>query len=151
MNAAIALAALLSLLPDTARTRCVRARAATIIHDASAASAATGVPVEVLLVVGYLESALGCDPRSGGCWGAPISPRRRDVAGRASHAAAALAAGYRVCTTDLGAVSRFRYGLCRTPRRHNRGYTPEDAMRWVSRTREAHRRRLAMSEHGGAQ
>ena len=78
MSAAAVLSALLTLLPvPAARRACIVSHRGAIGRDADAVSARYGVPVSVLLAVGYLESHLGCAPRSGGCWGAPISPRRR--------------------------------------------------------------------------
>lgn len=125
MSAALLLSVLLALLPvPAARRACITSRRARIERDAAAAR--SGVPVAVLLAVGWMEAALGCDPRSGGCWGAPISPSRRGVAGNAHHAAAALAWGYRRCTTTLGAVSHFRCGLCSC--RRLVGYTAQQAV-----------------------
>jgi hypothetical protein len=83
-----------------------------IVTQADAAVAATGVPVRLLLAVGYAESHLGCAPRSGGCWGAPASRTARHTAGRASHAASALALGHRRCGTWRGALGHFRCGQC---------------------------------------
>ena len=104
-----------------------------IAAQADEAARVTGVPVATLLVMGYMESALGCDPRSGGCWGAPISPARRLTAGTSMHAARALAWGYRRCETTEGAVAHFRYGRCTTPRRHGAGYTPAQAVDLIVR------------------
>ena len=132
MSAAAVLSALLTLLPvPAARRRCIVSHRGAIGRDADAVSARYGVPVSVLLAVGYLESHLGCAPRSGGCWGAPISPRRRGTAGGPAHAAAALAWGYRRCTTTLGAVSHFRCGRCVCP--HLVGYQPAAAVRLAER------------------
>ena len=113
MTAAQALALLLAALPvRRPYAACLTARAPRVIADADAASRAHGVPVALLLSVGYAESHLGCAPRSGGCWGAPVSRGARHTPGRASHAASALALGHRVCGTWAGAVSHFRCGLC---------------------------------------
>lgn len=136
MTAAQVLLALLALLPvPAARRACITARRDAIVANATRSADAAHVPVEVLLVVAYLESHVGCAPGSGGCWGAPISPTRRGTAGNSNHAAAALAWGYRRCHTDLGAIAHFRYGRCATPARHGPGYTPEAAMRLVERVR----------------
>lgn len=132
MSAHALLAVLLALLPvPAARRACIVERRAAIEHDADAASAATGVPVAVILAVAYLETHIGCAPRSGGCWGAPISPSRRGTAGRAIHSATALAWGYRACGDALGAVSHYRCGRCRCGRLV--GYQPEHAMDLVDR------------------
>ena len=98
MTAAQALALLLAALPVRRPHRgCIDTRRVDIVTQADAAVAATGVPVRLLLAVGYAESHLGCAPRSGGCWGAPASRTARHTAGRASHAASALALGHRRC------------------------------------------------------
>lgn len=86
-----------------------------IAAQAQEGSDQNGVPAGILLTVGFLESHLGCHPRSGGCWGAPIDPTHRLTAGTHHHAAVALATSYRVCGTWEGAISRFRCGLCRCP------------------------------------
>lgn len=113
MNAARALAALLAVLPARRPyAACLTARAARVIADADAASREHGVPVALLLSVGYAESHLGCARGSGGCWGAPVSRLHRHAAGRASHAASALALGHRRCGTWAGALGHFRCGRC---------------------------------------
>lgn len=113
MTAAQALAALLAVLPARRPYRaCLTARAPRVIADADAASREHGVPVALLLSVGYAESHLGCARGSGGCWGAPVSRLHRHTAGRASHAASALALGHRRCGTWAGALGHFRCGRC---------------------------------------
>ena len=113
MTAAQALAALLAVLPVARPYRaCLTARTERVIADADAASRAHGVPVALLLSVGYAGSHLRCAPRSGGCWGAPASRTLRHTPGRASHAASALALGYRRCGTWPGALASFRCGEC---------------------------------------
>lgn len=113
MTAAQALALLLALLPARRPyAACLAARAERVVADADAASREHGVPVALLLAVGYAESHLGCAPRSGGCWGAPVSRTARHTAGRASHAASALALGHRRCGTWEGALAHFRGGRC---------------------------------------
>jgi hypothetical protein len=55
------------------------------------------------------------------------------VAGGADRAASALALGYRRCgQTDEGAVSSFRWGLCRVPAGAH-GYGPADVLRLAAR------------------
>ena len=113
MNAARALAALLAVLPARRPyATCLTARTSRVIADADAASREHGVPVALLLAVGYAESHLGCARGSGGCWGAPVSRTARHTAGRASHAASALALGHRRCGTWSGALGHFRSGRC---------------------------------------
>jgi hypothetical protein len=114
------LAALLALFPTSPSRPCIEARAAQITADAGAAARRYGVPPALLLAVGFVETHLGCDRASGGCWGAPISPERRGTAGTVDHAARALASGYAACGSWPGAVCRFRCGLCRCPLRHER-------------------------------
>lgn len=134
MTAAAWLAALLLAVRVPARERsCILARRETIAASADAAAAAHGVPVALLLSVAYLESHLGCSRGSGGCWGAPISRTRRGVAGGPDRAASALALGYRRCGgTDEGAVSSFRWGLCRVPPGAH-GYGPADVLAFAAR------------------
>lgn len=113
MTAAEALALLLAALPVSRPYRgCIDARRDVIVADADAASREHGVPVALLLSVGYLESHLGCARGSGGCWGAPRDRAHRHSPGRASHAASALALGHRRCGSWEGAVAHFRGGLC---------------------------------------
>lgn len=133
MNALVLILSLLGLFRhETAGLRCIRERKDQIAADAEAAAARYSVPVAALLAVAYLESQYGCHPRSGGCWGAPVSPQRRGTAGNAYHAAAALAWGYRRCDgSNLQAVSHFRCGRCRCP--HLIGYQPEDAVNLMIR------------------
>ena len=131
MTAAAWIVALLSAYPHLAHRACVVARASQIAADADSAAARYAVPVGVLLAVAVLESHLGCAPRSGGCWGAPVSRTRRQTAGRADHAASALALGLRRCHSDEGAVSHFRWGVCH--RAAHAGYGPEDVWRLAER------------------
>lgn len=84
-----------------------------IVRAAEQAERELGVPPSVLLSVGWSESHLGTDPRSGGCWGAPISATRRNVAGTPLHAARVLARGHRLCGSDWRrSVAFFRSGAC---------------------------------------
>ena len=131
--AAWLVALLLAVRVPVAERRCIVARREAIASTATAAAEAHGVPVALLLSVAYLESHLGCSRGSGGCWGAPISRARRGVAGGPDRAASALALGYRRCGgTPEGAVSSFRWGLCRVPV-GARGYGPADVMRFAAR------------------
>lgn len=131
--AAWLVALLLAVRVPAAERACIVARRDTIAASATAAAEAHSIPVALLLSVAYLESHLGCSARSGGCWGAPISRARRGVAGGADRAASALALGYRRCgQTDEGAVSSFRWGLCRPPRGAH-GYGPADVLRLAAR------------------
>jgi hypothetical protein len=131
--AAWLVALLLAVRVPVAERRCIVARREAIASTATAAAEAHHVPVALLLSVAYLESHLGCSAHSGGCWGAPISRARRGVAGGADRAASALALGYRRCGgTPEGAVSSFRWGLCRVPP-GARGYGPATVMRFAAR------------------
>ena len=113
MTAAEALAVMLAALPVARPYReCIEARRAQVIADADRAAREHGVPVRLLLAVGYAESHLGCARGSGGCWGAPASRLHRHSPGRASHAASALALGHRRCGTWTGALGHFRCGRC---------------------------------------
>ena len=131
--AAWLVALLLAVRVPAAERACIVARRDTIAATAAAAAEAHGVPVALLLSVAYLESHLGCSRGSGGCWGAPISRARRGVAGGPDRAASALALGYRRCGgTPEGAVSSFRWGLCRVPPGAH-GYGPADVLRLAAR------------------
>ena len=112
MTAAEALAALLALFAHVLHRPCLDARRDQIVRDADAASRDHHVPVALLLATGFAESHLGCAPRSGGCWGAPRDREHRRSAGRADHAASALALGQRRCGSWPGAVAHFRCGAC---------------------------------------
>lgn len=91
---------------------CLHARADSIAEWTAASATRHDVPPGLLLAIGFVESHLGCHPASGGCWGAPINRRQRHVAGTPDHAARALARSYTVCGSWVGAVRRFRIGLC---------------------------------------
>ena len=129
-------AALLVLYPGIPNRErsCMMLNRESIIQMAADSSEATGVPPAVLLLVGFFESHLGCDPRSGGCWGSPVDNRHRNIAGTPRRAADDLATSYRVCHTWVGAVSRYRCGLCRCRSSvlHG-GYSAEYLMRQVQR------------------
>ena len=143
MTARLLLAALLQILrpPSAVRER-LAAHYDEIAAQAAASAERYGVPVGLLLTVGYAESQLGSDPRAGGSWGAPVSRGRRNVAGTSDHAARALATSYRVCGSWRGAVSRFRCGLCHCNRVE--GYSPTRALRLAERVYR--RAGLAMPE-----
>ena len=131
--AAWLVALLLAVRVPAAERACIVARHDTIAASATAAAEAHDIPVALLLSVAYLESHLGCSAHSGGCWGAPISRARRGVAGGPDRAASAIALGYRRCGgTPEGAVTSFRWGLCRVPA-GARGYGPADVMRFAAR------------------
>lgn len=114
------LAALLVIFPRSPAITCLRTRAEVIASQARDAAYTRHVPPGLLLAIGFMESHLGCDRASGGCWGAPIDPQHRGTAGTPDHAAQALATSFRVCGSWEGAVCRFRCGLCRCPDRHTR-------------------------------
>lgn len=116
------LTALLAMFPHLRHASCVHARAATIAAEVEHAERAYGVPPAVMLVVGLYESHWGCAPGSGGCWGAPVSRARRNVAGTPGHAARALARSFAVCGSWRGAVARFRSGLCTARQPTHRQY-----------------------------
>lgn len=138
------IAALLLVFPRMSYRECVVARQDRIAAAATAAAAEHHVPVVVLLTVAYLETHLGCDPRSGGNWGAPSDRAHRHRAGTAANAASSLALGYRRCHTDAGAVASFRWGLCREPRRHT-GYGPRDVLILAERVVERGMREQQMT------
>lgn len=128
------LATLLSLYRPPADVRARIDRASEAIATAAAeASERHGVPVEILLAVGFAETHLGVDHGEGGNWGAPTSRRRRHVAGTPDDAARALAWGYRRCHDWPGAVAHFRCGMCRCSRLV--GYGPTTVMRIAGRLR----------------
>ena len=109
--------ALMAIFPRSPARACLMSREAAIVSQANSANSARNVPPGVLLAVGFMESHLGCDRASGGCWGAPISPTRRHTAGTPDHAARALETSFNRCHSWRGAISRFRCGLCRCPPR----------------------------------
>ena len=134
-DAALLLAALLALSrPPAEIRRRLDARRDAIVAQAARAADAHGVPVGLLLVVAFLESHVGQDRGSGGCWGAPASPRRRNVAGTAAHSARALARSFEVCggASWLRAVTRYRSGRC-VFRRRLVGYEAPYAIGLVAR------------------
>lgn len=141
MTATLLLMALLHMAPWTHSPyrACLRARAATIAAQATSAAEAHGVPTEIVMAVGALESAYGCSPHSGGSWGSPIGRDHRNIAGGADHQARDLATSFRVCGSWLHAINRYRNGRCAGGAFV--GYTPAQAMRLAGRLR------ASVSEH----
>ena len=109
--------ALLSILPHSRHTPCLRAHAQQITHTIAAAEQDRHVPAGVLLVVGLLESHCGCAESD---WGAPIDDAHRHTAGTSDTAAFALAVAFYGggrrhfvgCHTWARAIGRFRSGIC---------------------------------------
>lgn len=129
------LTTLLALYPHSPASACVRSRAARIANDARAASEAHHVPATLLVAIGWFESHLGCNPRSGGSWGSPSGRAHRHRAGSAWHTARDLATSFRVCHSWPAAVARYRCGLCRcTP---PVGYRPRHVLSLVRRLNRA--------------
>ena len=139
-------AALLLVYPHMGHKACVVARQESIAAAAEAAATTYHVPVVLLLAVGFLETHLGCDPRSGGNWGAPASRAHRDRAGTPATAASALAFGYRHCPSDAGAVNFFRWGVCAIPA-HYTGYGPHEVLLLAERVVERGMREQQMTLH----
>lgn len=115
---------------------CIEARRARIAEQVEeTARAYPRVRASVLVAVAFSETHLGCDYGEGGGWGAPIDRHHRHTAGTHLHAAAVLARSLEVCHGDeLGAVRRFRTGLC-DPRR-------QSSSALVGRVGEAYGRRV---------
>ena len=129
------LTTLLSLYPHSPASACVRSRAESIASDARLAAEAHGVPAALLVSVGWFESHLGCNPRSGGSWGSPSGRSHRLRAGSAWHTARDLATSFRVCRSWPAALARYRCGLCRcTP---PVGYRPRHVLALVGRLNRA--------------
>jgi len=112
VNGAELLVALLSLWRHMRYRECIEAHRAQIVAVAEAGEREYGVPAGLSLVTGFFETHLGCAHGEGGNWGAPIDRFHRHTAGTPMHAVRAMAASYRVCGTWVGAVGRFRSGLC---------------------------------------
>jgi hypothetical protein len=128
---------------------CMRRHMSETIEAVQAAVDEFGVPAELLLTIGYLETHWGCSRASGGNWGAPASRLHRNRPGRAHHAASALARAYRNCGRDWRrALMMFRTGRCTFDESRMIGYTPTEAfgvmrrvVRWTSsRTQTGPRR-----------
>lgn len=120
MNPELILAIILELFPHMSgnNRQCIENHQDRIlqqVHEATDAPLIEGVPSippEVLMVVGFVETHLGCDAGEGGNWGAPIDAEHRHTAGTHMHAAYSLARGYQRCGSWDGAIMRFRTGLC---------------------------------------
>lgn len=106
------LLALLVIFPHFPMRPCIERRVNEIESSLARAETEYGVPAGILLSVGFHETHAGCDRNEGGGWGAPVDNQHRHTAGTSDHAARALARSYTVCGTWLGAVNRFRCGLC---------------------------------------
>jgi len=113
----LVLAALLHLFPHMSHNNraCIEANRDHIVRVAEEGLRDHGVPPLVMISVGFMETHLGCDVGEGGNWGAPISRAERHRAGTPGQAAQALQTSREVCGTWLGAISRFKSGLCRIP------------------------------------
>lgn len=131
MNTAAILAILLSIWPHSPALPCIDARHDEIVEMGTRSAETYNVPIVVLLVVGFSETHFGCDPASGGNWGAPRDRNHRHTAGNSDSAASALALGYSRCHTWPGAISHFRCGRCGTCPVEQPGYTARGAMRRV--------------------
>lgn len=116
--------------PALIRTR-INARRAQIAAQAADASAATGVPVGLIEVVGMFEGHLGQDHASGGSWGSPVDRFHRRTAGGAWHMARDLAASLRACGNWPQALRRYRTGRCDAA--PVRGYQVTTVLRAVRR------------------
>lgn len=99
-------------VPEPANS-CIQRNLPRIAAQAQEGFDVHGVPPSILLVTGFTETHLGCDSNEGGNWGAPISRLRRHTAGTHLHAANAMRRSHEVCGDWLGAIARFRSGLCR--------------------------------------
>lgn len=108
------LAALLALGPPAPIRACLRQRVERIAQDATEASAATGVPVHLLLAVGWAETHLGCDRAEGGGWGAGPAPLPRGPL-RADGAVGASDRLPRLCGPSARHAARAGFGYA-TPR-----------------------------------
>ena len=105
--------------------RCIIRRWDSIVNNATEASVENNVPSSIVLMVGFLESHLGCHPRSGGNWGAPVNRNNRLSPGNHYSQAHSLRVNYDYCVAHRPrnetrsnwerAVSRFRCGLCTCP------------------------------------
>lgn len=131
--AQLLLAALLQIFPYMSGNNraCIQRNFESIARVAEYAERNHHVPAAIMLSVGFLETHLGCDIGEGGNWGAPISASRRHVAGTPEQAAIVLERSYQVCHTWVGAISRFRSGLCRIPEHMN--HYPMNALSIMTR------------------
>ena len=116
LTAAQIVTAILAMFPAMSgnNRECIIARRTRIENHITAAQRQfPEMPSEVFASIGFIESHFGCNPRSGGSWGVPISPSRRNIAGTPLQAASVLWHSYQACHTWDGAARRFRTGLCR--------------------------------------
>lgn len=118
---AVVLAILLAMhRPSLPVQRCMSHHAASVERVAARAASELQVPPSVLLATARRESHWGC--RGGHSWGAPHSRSHRFGIGTPMDAARALEHSFRVCGTWIGAVGRFRSGLCRPWQHEHREY-----------------------------
>lgn len=120
MSADILLAALLSMYHHVNYRECIEANRFHIASVADEGEREYGVPAGLSLVTGFFETHLGCARGESGNWGAPIDRFHRHTAGTPTQAVRAIAHSYRVCGSWVGAVGRFRSGLCHPVRREHR-------------------------------
>jgi len=106
--------ALMMLFPHMQHRECVVAHQEQIIQSLETIEITyPEMPVEHITSIGFVETHLGCDPSSGGNWGAPVSRLRRNVAGTPLQAARILWRSYEVCGNNWeAAMRRFRTGVC---------------------------------------
>ena len=97
--------------------QCIDEHQQTIAASAEGAARNFDVPVQLLLVQGFLESHWGCDPRSNGSWGSQIENGRRHTDDGPRRAARDLAHSYQFCGTWEGAISRLSHPA-KAPQRH---------------------------------
>ena len=113
---ALLIAALLTIVPHFPLRAAVISHQADLAAQADHAAASHGIPVAILVAVGFCETHLGLDRGEGGNWGAPIDRLHRRTPGTAENAAGALLNSYNRCGhTWRGGVSGFRSGLCVIP------------------------------------
>lgn len=112
---------ILHLNPHSPREACIVRYQNEIGALAVQASERYNVPVPIILVVGFNETHMGCDPNEGGDpahgvgWGAPIDGRHRHTPGTIFTQAHILSVGYQACGTWVGSITRFRSGSCTLP------------------------------------
>ena len=120
--------------------QCIDEHQQTIAASAEGAARNFDVPVQLLLVQGFLESHWGCDPRSNGSWGSQIENGGRHTDDGPRRAARDLAHSYQFCGTWEGAISRFVFGECHIPPRpRNAIFTRyvADALSYVRRLEDS--------------
>lgn len=156
MNPELILSLILEFYPHMSgnNRRCIEAHQDRIlqqVHEATNAPLIEGappIPPEVLMVVGFVETHLGCDEGEGGNWGAPIDADHRHAAGTHMHAAYSLARGYVRCGSWDGAIMRFRTGLC-NPRHSSDPQITETGLRYLRLVRRIiHRLEVRSSPAG---